>query len=325
MTLSSLPRGVHLAVDAEQILNFGNQLDPDSIVRISIGERTSQLAIERTFGLGRRNLPNLSAFSVSADGVRLSASPEELKKQWRFFDVIDSQLDEFLNALPGLRDFEIFGCPIGRIPEPIRRLRDITNLTLTAVSPASIPAWLFEAHQLTSLGLALNRLSDLPDSFGEAKRLRRLDLSDNPLRRIPSAVWKLATLESLDLARCPIEEIPADILRLERLSILITDSMQALLVPPPEIAAQGLDAIKRYWAQERDVGVDYLAEAKLLIVGESGAGKTSLAKKILDPHYELDAAEDSTEGIDVLAWQFPAGIRVATRPARRTCSSASSG
>ena len=82
------------------------------------------------------------------------------------------------------------------------------------------------------------------------------------------------------------------------------------MTPPPEIAARGLDAIKRYWTQERDGGVDYLAEAKLLIVGESGAGKTSLAKKILDPSYQLDAAEDSTEGIDVLAWQFPAGIRV---------------
>ena len=68
-----------------------------------------------------------------------------------------------------------------------------------------------------------------------------------------------------------------------------------LVVPPPEIAAQGLGAIKRYWEQERDAGVDYLAEAKLLIVGESGAGKTSLAKKILDPDYVLDAAEDSTD------------------------------
>ena len=83
-----------------------------------------------------------------------------------------------------------------------------------------------------------------------------------------------------------------------------------LVVPPPEIAAQGLDAIRRYWSQERGAGVDYLAEAKLLIVGEPGAGKTSLAKKILDPGYELDDAEDATAGIDVLAWQFPASIRV---------------
>ena len=81
-------------------------------------------------------------------------------------------------------------------------------------------------------------------------------------------------------------------------------------MPPPEIAVNGLEAIRRYWSQKIEVGVDFLAEAKLLIVGESGAGKTSLAKKILDPGYVLDAAEDSTEGINVLAWQFPAGIRV---------------
>src|SRR5262249_28218491 len=136
----------------------------------------------------------------------------------------------------------------------------------------------------------------------------------------PADVWKLAALESLNLYECPIEEIPAEILRLERLSNLLlgwttdnserSDVPQEMVVPPPEIVAQGLDAIRRYWLQERDVGVDYLAEAKLLIVGESGAGKTSLAKKILDPGYELDTAEDSTEGIDVMAWQFPTSLRV---------------
>ncbi|MBI4875825.1 MAG: hypothetical protein HY822_14410, partial [Acidobacteria bacterium] len=38
--------------------------------------------------------------------------------------------------------------------------------------------------------------------------------------------------------------------------------------------------IKNYWRQRQEAGVDYLCEAKLLIVGEAGAGKTSLAKKI---------------------------------------------
>lgn len=186
---------------------------------------------------------------------------------------------------------------------------------MMAVWPDVIPDWLFQAPKLTSMGLEINGLSDLPDALGEARHLEYPNLADNKFRHIPASVWKLAALKYLDLRDCPIEEIPADILRLERLSNLELDYSvsglpKELVAPPPEIVAQGLVAIKRYWSQERDAGVDYLAEAKLLIVGESGAGKTSLAKKILDPDYELKSAEDSTEGIDVMAWQFSAGIRV---------------
>ncbi|MEO1184238.1 MAG: COR domain-containing protein, partial [Cyanobacteria bacterium J06636_27] len=48
-----------------------------------------------------------------------------------------------------------------------------------------------------------------------------------------------------------------------------------------------------------------LYEAKLLIVGEGEAGKTSLAKKIEDENYQLQPNEKSTEGIDVIQWKFP--------------------
>ncbi len=45
-------------------------------------------------------------------------------------------------------------------------------------------------------------------------------------------------------------------------------------------------------------------EAKFLIVGEGGAGKTSLAKKIKDETYELQQNEESTQGIEVIQWDF---------------------
>ncbi|MGK7896403.1 MAG: COR domain-containing protein [Xenococcus sp. (in: cyanobacteria)] len=50
---------------------------------------------------------------------------------------------------------------------------------------------------------------------------------------------------------------------------------------------------------------DNLYEAKLLIVGESGAGKTTLAKKIKNSRYQLQEYEAFTEGIDVIQWSFP--------------------
>src|SRR5262249_32399987 len=41
-----------------------------------------------------------------------------------------------------------------------------------------------------------------------------------------------------------------------------------------------------------------------------GAGKTSLAKKIQNPAYELEPQQRSTEGIDVVRWSFPSAVPV---------------
>ena len=77
------------------------------------------------------------------------------------------------------------------------------------------------------------------------------------------------------------------------------------IVPPIEVAGKGVDAIKEYFRQLREEGEDYIYEAKLLIVGEGGAGKTTLARKIQDPQYQLQKNQKSTEGIDVIKWSFP--------------------
>ena len=50
--------------------------------------------------------------------------------------------------------------------------------------------------------------------------------------------------------------------------------------------------------------IKHLYEAKLIIVGEGGAGKTSLARKLLDPDYQLPTDDTSTQGIDILKWDF---------------------
>ncbi|WP_228057979.1 COR domain-containing protein [Nostoc sp. LEGE 12447] len=74
--------------------------------------------------------------------------------------------------------------------------------------------------------------------------------------------------------------------------------------PPIEIAAKGIDAIRDYFRQLEAEGTDYLYEAKLLIIGEGGVGKTTLANKIEDQNYQL-REEDSTKGIEVVKWRFP--------------------
>ena len=106
-----------------------------------------------------------------------------------------------------------------------------------------------------------------------------------------------------------IKLIPASILELPNLKHLDVED-QPIETPPPEVVEEGVEAIKNYWRQQQEAGTDYLCEAKLLIVGEAGAGKTSLARKIQDPGYRLRPREPSTEGIEVLSWRFPTALRV---------------
>jgi GTPase SAR1 family protein len=111
-------------------------------------------------------------------------------------------------------------------------------------------------------------------------------IDDGRVRQIPPEILNLPHLEELNVGGQPIE------------------------IPPPEIVKEGVEAIKNYWRQRQEVGIDYLCEAKLVIIGEAGAGKTTLAKKLQNPDYTLEPQEHSTEGIDVVRWSFPAALRV---------------
>lgn len=75
--------------------------------------------------------------------------------------------------------------------------------------------------------------------------------------------------------------------------------------PPPEIVKEGNRAILNYFEEQDKQGTDTLYEAKLLILGEGGAGKTSLCSRLLYPEQPLPSERDSTKGIDIHQYTFP--------------------
>ena len=77
-----------------------------------------------------------------------------------------------------------------------------------------------------------------------------------------------------------------------------------LINPPPEIANQGNKAILNYFAERAAGGVDHLYEAKMLILGEGGAGKTSLLRRLYGPGDQLPAENETTRGIDISRQEF---------------------
>ncbi len=74
--------------------------------------------------------------------------------------------------------------------------------------------------------------------------------------------------------------------------------------PPLEVVKQGNQAILNYYSQIATQGKDYLYEAKMLIVGEGGAGKTTLAHKIQDNNCPLPKIDDRTKGITINNYPF---------------------
>ena len=50
---------------------------------------------------------------------------------------------------------------------------------------------------------------------------------------------------------------------------------------------------------------DNLNEARIIILGDKGAGKTSLARRLIDINAEMPKDDDSTEGVTVSIWDLP--------------------
>ena len=152
------------------------------------------------------------------------------------------------------------------------------------------------------LDLAVKGIKVLPAAIGNCTSLKKLVLCGNSLSEIPDSITRLTNLQSLYLSYNSLSEIPDSITRLQKLTLLNLDE-NPITKPPLEVVKEGIEAIRQYFKQIETEGVDYLYEAKLLIVGEGGAGKTSLANKIINPDYQL-CEEDSTKGIEVLHWSF---------------------
>ncbi|WP_287244858.1 MULTISPECIES: leucine-rich repeat domain-containing protein [unclassified Okeania] len=195
----------------------------------------------------------------------------------------DKKLTEILNKVLELELLEVLNLSsnkLTKLPDSITKLTNLTILDLSRNQLTTLPDSITKLTNLTTLYLSANKLTKLPDSITKLTNLTILDLSRNQLTTLPDSITKLTNLTTLYLSRNPLE------------------------TPPIEITEKGIEAIREYLQQIKEEGTDYLYEAKLLIIGEGGAGKTTLANKIQNPDYKLQE-EDSTKGIEVHQWNFP--------------------
>lgn len=168
-------------------------------------------------------------------------------------------------------------------------------------------SFLKKLKSLEDLVLENNQISNC-SFLQELTSLKKLNLRNNQIWNIQD-LENLTELQELDLRNNQISDI-SFLLPLIKKGIPISlkeyDSENKINVydnpithPPLEIVQQGNAAILRYFAERKRSGAQKLMEAKLLIVGQGGAGKTSLKKKLHDPDAEMPKPEDTTRGIEV--------------------------
>ncbi len=153
---------------------------------------------------------------------------------------------------------------------------------------------------LTGLNLAERKINgtqwaQLARQF-DFSRLEALNLRGNPLGRV-AGLDQMRHLRYLDLCDTGLEQIdlPAGTAAPEHIFLYGNDRLSA---PPPEEVARGRYSIIRFFQKIRDEGSSKLYEAKVLLLGSGGVGKTTLRRKLLDG---IEASMDtkSTHGIEV--------------------------
>ncbi len=232
------------------------------------------------------NIPGLLSLTIFSNPIDDISFLQEL----RYLTKLNLQDDELtdISVLHGLSNLKRLYLHHNQLTDisVLQGLSNLTNLGLADNQLTDISV-LQGLSNLTDLVLSENRLTDISVLQG-LKNLTSLDLRENKIKKLPEAIVDLGM------------EIDVDV----RTAVLGKKGIylygNPLETPPPEIIRKGKKAIKAYF-KSLEKGKLPLNEVKVLLVGDGGAGKTSLVKRLLGKRFNKKEAK--THGIDINQWE----------------------
>jgi internalin A len=186
-----------------------------------------------------------------------------------------------------------------QLPSEIGQLTQLRWLFLDSNQLTQLIPELGQLTHLQRLYLNRNQLTQLPSELGQLTQLQRLYLNHNQLTQLPPELGQLTQLQKLYLNYNGITQLPPELGQLTQLRMLgLKDNPISL---PPEILKQDRPwDILNYYFNNLWAGSRPLHEAKILLVGQGGVGKTSLVNRLLCDTY--NEQEGKTEGIAINQW-----------------------
>ncbi|MCB0213341.1 MAG: leucine-rich repeat domain-containing protein [Anaerolineae bacterium] len=278
--------------------------------------------------LSIRQLAKLALFNLSNNQLAKLLPEIGLLSNLSVLDLSNNQLEDIppeIGNLAGLLSLVLHNNGLTVVPSEIGRLTRLFSLDLSNNQLTTLPKQINQLtrlasfdvsnNQLTELPLEIGRLtnlskfylkrnnvSTLPLEIGALTKLKTFDLSDNKLAELPPTIGRLTNLSKFYLSRNRLTELPVEINQLSHLDFFDVKHNPQLPIPPEIVGQSNNPATLIHYYLEYRSSVEHkpLNEAKILLVGQSYVGKTSLVRRLVKNDFNPNEAK--TEGIDIHNW-----------------------
>lgn len=249
-----------------------------------------------------QTLPSLSKLYVSENNIK-DLSPLRSLTSLTELGLSENQISNIspLQYLVSLNRLHLYKNRVTNI-SPLQFLHSLSMLNLSNNRIYDISP-LESLTSLRILFLAYNGISDL-SPLHSLKALGSIKLDYNLVSDL-TPLLNLTSLSALLLEGNKISDLSPLTGIMKYNDIILKISNNPLTNPPLEIAEKGREAILEYFDQKAKLGTEKHYEAKMLIIGEGGAGKSSLITKLIDPSASLPAEDDTTQGVKIHHLDYP--------------------
>ncbi len=220
-----------------------------------------------------------------------------------------TEVPESLGQLSQLQKLYLEINQLTALPESLGQLSLLNTLLLQQNHLSVLPESLGKLTKLRVINVENNRLTALPESLGQLSELRHLYLASNQLKTLPTSVGDLAQLRMLRLHNNQLTALPESLGQLANLHAISLQGNPALDIPDEVLSFGTSNVLDYYFRTRKPEERTPLNEAKLILVGRGGVGKTSLVNRLVRDTF--DPAENKTEGIQITNWPVQVPKRVA--------------
>lgn len=224
----------------------------------------------------------------------------------------DSLPKEFFQ-LPNIKDLYLIDCQLDELPPEIGELKNLEGLRIGRNNLTRLPEEFFNLVKLKKLNAERNQISELSPKIGQLSALTLLLIMENRLTTLPDEIKNLENCRHINLFDNKLTCLPQSIIDMPRLESLIVDGNHNLRSPPLDVCTRGLDSIRGYFESLASVDTQavHSKRLKVVLLGESGAGKSSLAFALVNAKALMypDGKPHSTVGVDFYTWRpVPDGV-----------------